>query len=65
MEPGPRLMTINGDEGEPGTFKDKLYLEQNMHKFFEGMLIAAWAVEAKKNLYLHERRISRYKTEND
>ena len=28
MEPGPRLMTINGDEGEPGTFKDKLYLER-------------------------------------
>ena len=36
MEKGPRLMTINGDEGEPGTFKDKLYLETNMHKFFEG-----------------------------
>ncbi len=47
MEKGPRLMTINGDEGEPGTFKDKLYLETNIHKFFEGMLIAAWAVEAK------------------
>ena len=41
MEKGPRLMTINGDEGEPGTFKDKLYLETNIHKFFEGMLIAA------------------------
>ena len=54
MEPGPRLMTINGDEGEPGTFKDKLYLEQNMHKFFEGMLIAAWAVEAKK-IYIYMR----------
>ena len=54
MEPGPRLMTINGDEGEPGTFKDKLYLEQNMHKFFEGMLIAAWAVEAK-NIYIYMR----------
>ena len=47
-------MTINGDEGEPGTFKDKLYLEQNMHKFFEGMLIAAWAVEAKK-IYIYMR----------
>ena len=54
MEPGPRLMTINGDEGEPGTFKDKLYLEENMHKFFEGMLIAAWAVEAKK-IYIYMR----------
>ncbi len=54
MEPGPRLMTINGDEGEPGTFKDKLYLEENMHKFFEGMLIAAWAVEAK-DVYIYMR----------
>jgi len=54
MEKGPRLMTINGDEGEPGTFKDKLYLESNMHKFFEGMLIAAWAVEAKK-IYIYMR----------
>ncbi len=54
MEPGQRLMTINGDEGEPGTFKDKLYLEENMHKFFEGMLIAAWAVEAK-DVYIYMR----------
>ena len=51
---GPRLMTINGDEGEPGTFKDKLYLETNMHKFFEGMLIAAWAVEAKIYIYMRD-----------
>ena len=54
MEKGPRLMTINGDEGEPGTFKDKLYLETNIHKFFEGMLIAAWVVEAKK-IYIYMR----------
>ena len=54
LEKSPRLMTINGDEGEPGTFKDKLYLEQNIHQFFEGMLIAAWAVEAK-DVYLYER----------
>jgi formate dehydrogenase len=43
---GPRLMAVNGDEGEPGTFKDRHYLETNPHQFFEGMLIAAWAVEA-------------------
>lgn len=43
---GPRLMAVNGDEGEPGTFKDRHYLERNPHAFFEGMLIAAWAVEA-------------------
>ncbi len=54
LEKSPRLMTINGDEGEPGTFKDKLYLEQNIHQFFEGMLIAAWAVEAK-DVYIYMR----------
>ncbi|MAI84650.1 MAG: NADH-quinone oxidoreductase subunit F [Rickettsiales bacterium] len=54
MENGPRLMTINGDEGEPGTFKDKLYLENDMHRFFEGMLIAAWAVEAS-DVYIYMR----------
>ena len=43
---GPRLMAVNGDEGEPGTFKDRHYLERQPHKFLEGMLIAAWAVEA-------------------
>ena len=45
-EKGPRLMAVNGDEGEPGTFKDRIYLEKEPHKFLEGMLIAAWAVEA-------------------
>ncbi len=43
-EPGPRLMTVNIDEGEPGTFKDRVYLERDPHRFLEGMLIAAWAV---------------------
>src|SRR3979409_1501325 len=38
-EPGPRLMAINGDEGEPGTFKDRYYLETDPHRFLEGMLI--------------------------
>ncbi len=41
---GPRLMAVNGDEGEPGTFKDRYYLETDPHRFIEGMLIAAWAV---------------------
>ena len=54
LEKGPRLMTINGDEGEPGTFKDKLYLENDIHRFFEGMLIAAWAVEAEE-VYIYLR----------
>ena len=40
----PRLMAVNGDEGEPGTFKDRYYLETDPHRFIEGMLIAAWAV---------------------
>jgi formate dehydrogenase beta subunit len=43
-EPGPRLMAVNIDEGEPGTFKDRTYLERDPHRFLEGMLIAAWAV---------------------
>ncbi|WP_090436529.1 NAD(P)H-dependent oxidoreductase subunit E [Duganella sp. CF458] len=42
--PGPRLMAVNIDEGEPGTFKDRVYLERNPKQFIEGMLIAAWAV---------------------
>jgi formate dehydrogenase beta subunit len=45
-EKGPRLMAVNGDEGEPGTFKDRYYLEREPHRFLEGALIAAWAVEA-------------------
>jgi formate dehydrogenase beta subunit len=44
MEPAPRLMAINIDEGEPGTFKDRYYLERDPHRFIEGALIAAWAV---------------------
>ena len=45
-EKGPRLMAVNGDEGEPGTFKDRYYLALDPHRFIEGMLIAAWVVEA-------------------
>jgi len=45
-EDGPRYLAVNGDEGEPGTFKDRYYLERTPHLFLEGMLIAAWAVEA-------------------
>jgi len=47
-EPGPRCLAVNGDEGEPGTFKDRFYLEREPHVFLEGMLIAAWAVEADR-----------------
>jgi formate dehydrogenase len=47
-ENGPRLMAVNGDEGEPGTFKDRFYLEREPHKFLEGTLIAAWVVEAQE-----------------
>ncbi|WP_424985494.1 NAD(P)H-dependent oxidoreductase subunit E [Microbulbifer sp. S227A] len=46
-ESGPRYLAVNGDEGEPGTFKDRYYLERTPHLFLEGMLIAAWAVEAE------------------
>jgi len=46
--PGPRFLAVNGDEGEPGTFKDRWYLERVPHLMLEGMLIAAWAVEAER-----------------
>ena len=46
-EAGPRYLAVNGDEGEPGTFKDSYYLEREPHVFLEGMLIGAWAVEAE------------------
>ncbi|MEM9780413.1 MAG: NAD(P)H-dependent oxidoreductase subunit E, partial [Pseudomonadota bacterium] len=45
---GPRYLAVNGDEGEPGTFKDRYYLERQPHLFLEGMLIAAWAIEAER-----------------
>ncbi len=41
-EPAPRVMAVNIDEGEPGTFKDRWYLERDPHRFLEGMLVAAW-----------------------
>ncbi len=44
----PRYLAVNGDEGEPGTFKDRYFLEREPHMFLEGMLVAAWAVEAEK-----------------
>jgi len=54
QEAGPRLMAVNGDEGEPGTFKDRFYLESDPHRFLEGMLIGAWAVEAE-HVYIYLR----------
>ncbi|MFK5998477.1 MAG: NAD(P)H-dependent oxidoreductase subunit E [Rhodobacterales bacterium] len=48
MNEGPRYLAVNGDEGEPGTFKDRYFLERDPHVFLEGMLIAAWGVEAEK-----------------
>jgi formate dehydrogenase len=53
-EPGPRLMAVNGDEGEPGTFKDRHYLESDPHRFLEGMLIGAHVVEAS-DIYIYIR----------
>ncbi len=44
-EAAPRLMAVNIDEGEPGTFKDRWYLERDPHRFLEGLLIAAWCVQ--------------------
>ncbi|MDA9170653.1 NAD(P)H-dependent oxidoreductase subunit E [Alphaproteobacteria bacterium] len=47
-EKGPRYLAVNGDEGEPGTFKDRHYLETEPHMFLEGMLMASLAVSAEK-----------------
>ncbi|MGH7114148.1 MAG: NAD(P)H-dependent oxidoreductase subunit E [Stellaceae bacterium] len=54
QEPAPRLLAVNGDEGEPGTFKDRWFLETDPHRFLEGMLIAAWVVEAA-DIYIYLR----------
>ena len=54
-EAGPRLMAVNIDEGEPGTFKDRFHLEHDPHRFLEGMLVAAWAVDvAAIYIYLRD-----------
>jgi formate dehydrogenase len=53
-EKAPRMMAVNADEGEPGTFKDRHYLERDPHRFIEGMLIAAWVVEAAE-IYIYIR----------
>jgi len=54
-EPAPRLFAVNADEGEPGTFKDRFYLERDPHRFIEGMLMAAWVVEAAETyIYIRD-----------
>ena len=54
-EPEPRLMAVNIDEGEPGTFKDRYYLERDPHRFLEGMLVAAWTAGiAEVYVYLRD-----------
>lgn len=53
-EQPPRMMAVNADEGEPGTFKDRHYMERDPHRFLEGMLIAAWVVEAEA-IYIYLR----------
>ena len=53
-EPGPRYVVVNIDEGEPGTFKDRRCLELDPHRFIEGALIAAWAVDAA-SIYVYLR----------
>ncbi|MDP3715488.1 MAG: NAD(P)H-dependent oxidoreductase subunit E, partial [Burkholderiales bacterium] len=53
-ERGPRVMAVNIDEGEPGTFKDRHYLERDPHRFLEGVIVAAWAVEISE-VYIYLR----------
>ena len=54
QQPAPRMIAINIDEGEPGTFKDRYYLETDPHRFIEGTLIAHWAIEAD-DIYIYLR----------
>ena len=54
QEPAPRLVAVNADEGEPGTFKDRYFLETDPHRFLEGMLVAAWVVDADE-VYIYLR----------
>src|SRR5262245_23524002 len=51
-EPAPRLMAVNGDEGEPGTFNERHYLALDPHRFVEGMMLAACVVGARDS-YLY------------
>jgi len=53
-ERAPRLMAINIDEGEPGTFKDRYYLERDPHHFLEGAVIAAWTAQISE-VYIYLR----------
>ena len=54
-EAAPRLFAVNADEGEPGTIKDRYYLGLDPHRFIEGMLIAAWVVEAAETyIYIRD-----------
>jgi len=54
-QPAPRYLCVNADEGEPGTFKDRFYLESDPHRFLEGMLIAAHAIAAERAyIYLRD-----------
>ena len=54
-QPKPRYLCVNADEGEPGTFKDRHYLESDPHRFLEGLLIAAWSIEADRAfIYLRD-----------
>ena len=53
-EKAPRLLAINIDEGEPGTFKDRYYIERDPHRFLEGAIIAAWTVQISE-IYLYLR----------
>ena len=53
-EKAPRLLAINIDEGEPGTFKDRYYIERDPHRFLEGAIIAAWTVQISE-VYIYLR----------
>ena len=75
QQAGPRIMAINADEGEPGTFKDRYYLSTNPHQIIEGILIAALIVgisdcylyvrdEYPEILFLLKKELSKLKDTN-
>ncbi len=53
----PRYLLCNADEGEPGTFKDRLMMERAPHQLIEGMMISAFAIDSKKSYISHPRRV--------
>ena len=55
QQPAPKYVAINIDEGEPGTFKDRYFLERDPHRFIEGTLLSAWVIGGVEQVYIYLR----------